>query len=94
MDRSNSFRLGLAPVLQDGDIDTPLIAESSDYPPSMITLMRWLVELARIQGKIRTQLYGAAGASLPDEEKAQIAETLANETKSLYAVKAQVRAAG
>lgn len=92
MDRSNSFRLGLAPVLQDGDIDTPLIAESSDYPPSMITMMRWLVELARTQGKIRTQLYSPASATLSDEDKARIAEALADETKNIYAVKAQVGA--
>ncbi|KAK4496168.1 hypothetical protein PRZ48_012148 [Zasmidium cellare] len=59
----------------------------------MITVMRFMVELGRIQGKIRTRLYGTESASLSNDERAQIAESLAAETKSIYKHKMQANSA-
>lgn len=91
MDRKNSLSLGHAPVLQDYDIDTPMMKTSDEYPSEIVALMRPWVECARIQGKIFSQLYAPAASSLAPEERARIAEGLADELERINERKLEVR---
>jgi len=91
MDRNNSLRLGHAPAIQDYDIDTPMLTASDDYPPAVIELLRFWVDCGRVQGKIRTQLYGPAASSLTPEDRARIAEAFAEELEEIHRRKTKVQ---
>lgn len=91
MDRHNSLILGLAPAIQDYDIDTPMITASDEYSPEIVALMRFWVECGRVQGKICTQLYGPAASSLAPDERARIAEVFACELEDIRRRKIQVK---
>ena len=90
MDRNISFRLGHAPAIQDYDVDTPMMIENDKCPSSIIELMTFWVDCGRVQGRICTQLYGPAASSLTPEDRARIAESLADELERIHQRKSKV----
>lgn len=90
MDRTNSLRLGLAPAIQDYDIDTPMITASEEHPPAVVALMEFWVNCGRVQGKICAQLYGPAATSLAPDERTRIAEGFVEELEQIHHRKTKV----
>jgi len=88
MDRDNALRLGYTPALRDSDIDSPMLVESEDCPASVVVLIKFWVDSARIQGRICTTLYGPGAAVLSGTDKARIAASYAAELQELRRRKA------
>ncbi|XWX00394.1 hypothetical protein V2A60_008414 [Cordyceps javanica] len=91
MDRGNALRLGYAPTIQDYDIDTPMPVVSEEYPSAIVTIKKYWVDCARVQGKICTRLYGPAASALPHAERAQLAEAFADELDQIYRRKVEAK---
>lgn len=89
LDRNTSLRLGRAPALQDYDISTPMLTPDDNAPPATVTMINFWVECGRVQGKISTQLYGPEASSLGAEERARLAESLADELEEIHQRKAK-----
>lgn len=90
MDRNNSLRLGHSPAIPDYDIDTPMIAANNDTPVAAQAMMRFWIDCGRIQGEIRTKLYGPTASSLGADERARIAEAFADELEGIHQRKTEV----
>ncbi|CZT20927.1 uncharacterized protein RCC_06788 [Ramularia collo-cygni] len=93
IDRNISFRLGQTPTIQDFDISTSLILNNDSRHPSVRELMNFWIDCGRVQGKICTQLYTPAAFSMTDEERAQTAQSLADEVTQTYQRKHKSNAA-
>ncbi|KAH8714022.1 putative transcriptional regulatory protein C11D3.07c [Beauveria bassiana] len=91
MDRGNALRLGYAPAIQDYDIDTPMPVVSEQYPSTIVTIKKYWVDCARVQGQICTRLYGPAASALPPAERAQLAEAFADELDQIYRRKVEAK---
>ncbi|KAJ4258247.1 hypothetical protein NW762_008396 [Fusarium torreyae] len=89
LDRNTSLRLGRAPALQDYDISTPMLTPDDNAPPATVTMINFWVECGRVQGKISTQLYGPEASSLGADERARLAESLADELEEIHQRKAK-----
>ena len=90
VDRGNALRLGYAPAIQDYDIDTPMPVVSEQYPLAIVTMKKYWVDCARVQGQICTRLYGPAASALPHDERARLAETFADQLDQIYQRKVEV----
>lgn len=83
MDRDNALRLGYAPALRDSDIDSPMLVESQDCPVSVVVLIKFWVDSARVQGRICTTLYGPGAAVLSGADKVRIAASYVAELEEI-----------
>lgn len=90
MDRGNALRLGYAPAIQDYDIDTPRPVVSEQYPLAIVTMKKYWIDCAKVQGQICTRLYGPAASALLPDERARLAESLADELDQIYQQKIEV----
>jgi hypothetical protein len=83
-DKGLSLRLGRASSIQDYDLSLQLPeTEGNDQLPIFLTLRRFWVLTASIQGRIYEQLYSATALTSSAEERANKALRLAEEMEAI-----------
>lgn len=90
MDKMISLRLGHASAIQDFEISLPKPQVSETFSESLVLLMNFWVDVARVQGQICEQLYSPAALMQSSNVRSNRAERLAYDLKEAYQARVEV----
>jgi len=76
-DTGFSIRLGRSPVIRDHDITVPMISDNGVVPAAFIAVLRYWIELGRVQCQVVEHLLSPAALQQPPEERSKRADKLA-----------------
>jgi len=76
-DTSFSIRLGRSPVIRDHDITVPMVSDNGVVPTAFIGVLRYWIELGRVQCQAVEHLFSPAALQQPPEERSKRADKLA-----------------
>lgn len=91
MDKMISLRLGHASAIQDFEISLPKPEPSETFSESLVLLMNFWIDVARVQGQICEQLYSPAALMEPSTVRTARAERLADNLRLAYEARVKVR---
>lgn len=75
-DTSFSIRLGRSPVIRDHDITVPMVTDAGMVPPAFVSVLRYWIELGRVQCQALEHLLSPAALQQPLEERSKRAANL------------------
>ena len=76
-DTGFSIRLGRSPVIRDHDITVPMVSDNGVVPTAFVGVLRYWIELGRVQCQAVEHLYSPAALQQPPEERSKRADVLA-----------------
>jgi hypothetical protein len=76
-DTGFSIRLGRSPVIRDHDITVPMVSDNGVVPTAFVGVLRYWIELGRVQCQAVEHLFSPAALQQPPEERSKRADKLA-----------------
>lgn len=83
-DTSFSIRLGRSPVIRDHDITVPMISDNGTVPRAFVGILRYWIELGRVQCQAVEYLFSSAALRQPLEERSKRAAKLAARLQEMW----------
>jgi hypothetical protein len=87
LDASFSTRLGRLPVVREHDISVPMISSSCAVPESFVKVLRYWIELCRVQCHTVEHLYSPASIHQSLDQRSTLVERLATRLQELWSAR-------
>ena len=84
LDASFSTRLGRLPVIREHDISVPTISSNGIVPDSFVEMLRYWIDLCRIQCHAVEHLYSPASTHQPPDERSALIERLTTRLEEIW----------
>jgi hypothetical protein len=87
LDASFSTRLGRLPVVREHDISVPIISTTGAVPESFVKVLRYWIELCRVQCQAVEHLYSPASIHQSLDQRTTLVERLATRLQELWSAR-------
>jgi hypothetical protein len=87
LDASFSTRLGRLPVVREHDISVPMISSTGAVPESFVKVLRYWIELCRVQCQAVEHLYSPASIHKSLDQRSTLVERLATRLQELWSAR-------
>jgi hypothetical protein len=87
LDASFSTRLGRLPVVREHDISVPMISSTDAVPESFVKVLRYWIELCRVQCQAVEHLYSPASIHKSLDQRSTLVERLATRLQELWSAR-------
>ena len=84
LDASFSTRLGRLPVIREYDISVPTISSNGIVPDSFAEMLRYWIDLCRVQCHAAEHLYSPASTHQPPDERSALIERLTTRLEEIW----------